>query len=69
MRYILAYSANLPTGLQDAPIKNNLFDKIIISVIITVFVTKFTVFTEKDSGRICTIYYYNSSVCLKIKSI
>jgi len=45
--------------LQGAPIKNNPEIKFIISVTVIDFVTKFTGFTEEDSGHICSIFHYN----------
>jgi len=57
-------------NLQDAPIKNNRLEKkFIVAVTVTDFFTKFTAFTEEDSGHIRSKFRYKICNGLEIATI
>jgi len=56
--------------IQGAPIKKTIpYEKFIISVTVTDFFTKFTAFTEDDSGHIRSKFCYNICYGLKFTTI
>ena len=68
--FYLACSVNLPTGYTGCANKKTIpLEKFIISVTVTDFFTKFTTFTEEDSGHVCSKFHYNICYGIKITTI